>query len=91
MTSITADGQTALGRIGAIKRAGGGISTLIASGGFGGGTLSVEVSFDGTTYVPLSPAVALTAAGAISWEARAPFHQLDMTGSTTPTVEANVV
>lgn len=65
--------------------------TIVPYGGFGGGTLTLKASHDGTTFVVLSPSITWTSANAQSVElAAGVFFRLELTGSTNPTLNAQL-
>jgi hypothetical protein len=69
-----------------------GLISVLASGTFGGGTLSLEV-FDGTNWVAVSgsnPAT-LTAPGTLTWQGSALGVRCKLTGATSPNLNATVV
>jgi hypothetical protein len=63
--------------------------TIIGQGTWGGGTGTLQVSADGgTTWVPMSPTVALTANGAVQATLpRGLFFRIALTGSTNPSLK----
>lgn len=64
--------------------------TLMATGIWGSGTITVEVSPDGTTWISLTDGAdtaSLSANGALNFQANVPFARLTMSGSTTPNVD----
>ena len=61
--------------------------TLFVWGEFGGGTVTLEISPDGTNWFEVSD-VALTAAGCINVEFRAPHVRAVVSGGTDSAVDA---
>lgn len=61
--------------------------TLFGSGTFGGGTLALEATPDGATWVPVQGA-SLTAAGAVSARVVARQVRAALSGATAPNLNA---
>ena len=67
----------------------GGDGAYYAIGTFGGGTLTLQtLAPDGTTYVSLGTAVALTANGVAGFSAPAGLLRATLTGSAGPSLKA---
>lgn len=66
--------------------------TIIPSGGFGGGTLTLKASYDnGTTFVALNPTVTWTTSVAQTFTlAKGVPFRVELAGSTTPTLTAQL-
>jgi hypothetical protein len=67
--------------------------TLHAFGTFGGGTLSLEVSPDGTNWVPAqaSTPATLTVPGTVTWQGLAKGIRAKLTGATAANLNAIAV
>ena len=66
--------------------------TIIPSGGFGAGTLTLKASYDnGTNFVVLNPSITWTASVAQTFTlAKGVPFRVELTGSTTPTLTAQL-
>jgi len=63
--------------------------TLYASGGFGGGTCTIKVSHDNSTFHTVGSG--LTAAGIETVEVVAKYIKLNLTGATAATLTASLM
>lgn len=68
------------------------IVSVHAFGGFGAGTLTIEVTPDGTNWVaPVTSPASLTAAGVMTWQGVALGVRAKLTGATAATLNAIAV
>ena len=77
-------GQTADGQSDSYNHQGGKLFALV-SGSFGGGTASLEVRYGDTWY---SLGLTLTDSGYISEDLPSAQYRIDLTGATTPNLDA---
>lgn len=69
-----------------------GLVSVIATGGFGGGTLVLEVTADGVNWAPpVTAPVSLTGPGVLVWQGTALGIRAKLTGATAATLTATAV
>lgn len=90
MTTLTTAAATSAG-----TRWEGGHGTAFAQGTFGSGTLTIQASFDGTTWITITgvtaAAVSLTAAGMFPFRLPPCLVRGVLTGSTDATVDFDLL